>query len=93
MAVELDKSAPSGLLHGAPVSIKEYFGMKGYDGSLAILNWVERPLSEDSVLVKVRTEKRTLINKISYNDPLWYESVNTESCELNITKQLTFNLL
>lgn len=55
-ANDLDRDSsgtPKGLLHGVPVSIKEYFGMKGYDGSLAILNWLNRPAVEDSVLIKV----------------------------------------
>lgn len=53
-AAERDElSSPDGLLHGVPVSIKEYFGIKGYDGSLGLISRLDKPYADDSVLVKV----------------------------------------
>ncbi|OCT82705.1 hypothetical protein XELAEV_18025235mg [Xenopus laevis] len=42
-----------GLLYGVPISLKDNFNYKGHDSTLGLLNQLNHPASEDSVIVKV----------------------------------------
>ncbi|KAJ1169841.1 hypothetical protein NDU88_001729 [Pleurodeles waltl] len=47
------KQNNKGLLYGVPISIKDNFNYKGHDSSMGLVNFLERPSSEDCVLVQV----------------------------------------
>ncbi|XP_013421117.1 fatty-acid amide hydrolase 1-like [Lingula anatina] len=53
-ALALDESEePKGMLHGVPVSLKDYFTVKGYDTTHGMARYVDSPWAEDCVVVKV----------------------------------------
>ena len=42
-----------GPLHGLPISIKDSYGIKGYDNTIGMSRWLNKPFKEDSVVVQV----------------------------------------
>ena len=52
-AEDLSKSgSKNGILYGIPISIKDNFGIKGYDCTIGCSNWIDKPWEEDSAVVK-----------------------------------------
>ncbi|VDN10991.1 unnamed protein product [Dibothriocephalus latus] len=49
----VDKQVPQSPLFGIPISFKEHFGIKGYDTPRGLIKNLNKPASEDAVLVKV----------------------------------------
>ena len=52
-ALEADAlTGPKPPLHGVPVSLKDQFGVKGYDSTLGCAKFVNEPYTDDCNLVK-----------------------------------------
>ncbi|KAM4722933.1 vitamin D3 hydroxylase-associated protein-like [Rhinophrynus dorsalis] len=51
--VQLRKQKSKGLLYGVPISLKDNFDYKGHDSTLGLIIYLNRPASEDSVIVRV----------------------------------------
>ncbi len=53
-AMEADSmTGPKPPLHGVPVSLKDQFGVKGYDSTLGCAKFINQPYADDSNLVKM----------------------------------------
>ncbi|KAH8681881.1 amidase signature domain-containing protein [Xylariales sp. PMI_506] len=42
-----------GPLHGLPISLKDQFNLKGVDSTIGYASWADKPMSEESTLVKL----------------------------------------
>ena len=52
-ALEADGlQGPKPPLHGVPVSVKDLFGIEGYDSTIGCAKYINQPMKEDAVLVK-----------------------------------------
>ncbi|XP_013379905.1 fatty-acid amide hydrolase 1 isoform X2 [Lingula anatina] len=67
-AVACDTASEKGPLHGLPVTIKDCVGLKGYDSTCGLVNWIGKPWEENSVLTKV-LKKQGAIPFIKTNVP------------------------
>ncbi|XP_078527818.1 vitamin D3 hydroxylase-associated protein-like [Lissotriton helveticus] len=47
------KQDNKGPLYGVPISLKDNFNYKGHDSSMGLVNFLDRPISEDCVVVQV----------------------------------------
>ncbi|XP_053929483.1 vitamin D3 hydroxylase-associated protein isoform X1 [Cuculus canorus] len=50
---EIQRQSEKGLLYGIPVSIKDHIGLKGHLSTCGLVQCLDTPVQEDSVLVKV----------------------------------------
>ncbi|XP_070557736.1 vitamin D3 hydroxylase-associated protein-like [Ptychodera flava] len=75
-----------GLLHGIPFSIKDNINVKGYDSSLGLTKFINSPLDEDSVIVKIlrlqgaipfaKTNIPQIVGSFACSNPIYGETIH-----------------
>ncbi|XP_064415517.1 fatty-acid amide hydrolase 1 [Latimeria chalumnae] len=85
---ELKQKTTKGLLYGVPISIKDSIAYKGHDSTAGLVQWLDQPAAEDSVIIQV-FKKLGAIPFVKTNVP---QSMMNYDCS-NPTYGQTVNLL
>ncbi|KAI0242444.1 Fatty-acid amide hydrolase 1, partial [Lamellibrachia satsuma] len=76
LAQACDDGQRPGPLCGVPVSLKDCYGLKGYDCTVGLARWIDRPFDEDCDIVKVLI-KQGAVPFVKTNVPQTMFSVET----------------
>ncbi|KAI0228828.1 Fatty-acid amide hydrolase 1 [Lamellibrachia satsuma] len=84
LALACDAGQRPGPLCGVPVSLKDCYGLKGYDCTVGLARWIDRPFEEDCDIVQV-LKKQGAVPFVKTNVPQTMMSVESTNPIFGLT--------